>query len=914
MSTTPDDQGLWSWLYEESDKDEPDLARVRVTALVLGGGQNAGIDTGILARSTVRPAEVVYYTGPDTPIGGEWVWLLTPTADPEPDALEKLLLRALGNPRYEVVGALSLEPRSRIPVDVIRTFGLTVAGSGRVRSLTYPGELQQGQLRPTPALGAPVSGLLVRTSLWEFLGGVNPALPQEVWGLDFGWRANLSGAEVVIEPDAEVVSNSFVDLAAERAGGLALMSAHTRAWLRPLRWVSMTFWTLVAAAGFLLGKDFWRAGQELRGWFRWATGRVGRGVGKDLAVLPITPASAKATKKLLPSPWRSLRRAAHLAAERFSDWAGSFVDRIYTGEDDITIDDMTSDEFTAGAGQRRVSPVVVGLGVSLVGALAAARNLFGEGYLRGAWLLPPAQDAFGLLGQYLDWTPGDPASASPPWTGLFALASFVTAGQPDLLAAILLIAGVPLSWLAAYRLARTLVDDHLVPAIAAAGYALLPAASGALNAGGLGVVVWTLLLPLLGYSWHWWRTAGAGSWRGAAELALWLLIGVAFFPPAWPLVLVVAALALRKARSLKTVAQWLLVVASPALLLFSPWTAALVEWPGRLLSGISPVLRQAAAAPPWQIPLIYGHGEFGPPLWVLSACGALWLIAFLGAFRRKRARWALAAATVAAATAIAASHLVIEVNPGVSVNLDVTELTILMGGALLLSVVLGFQGLTRSLRKRTMGLRHLGMLGVTALGMAGILLVGGWWVWAGQTQVERAAASELPAFVANALSEAAPHRVLALRLEDDMLSWALVTDHSLRLGEAETGNWLGGSAELRQQAENVVRRLGAGSEDDELLPDLQALNVAFIWLRGGTQDVITGISNTPGLGSAVGAEDMSVWDVPDSPAIPAAAEHAYPWWAWWQLGGLALLVIVALPEVRVRTDARAPKRGLGDER
>jgi hypothetical protein len=108
----------------------------------------------------------------------------------------------------------------------------------------------------------------------------------------------------------------------------------------------------------------------------------------------------------------------------------------------------------------------------------------------------------------------------------------------------------------------------------------------------------------------------------------------------------------------------------------------------------------------------------------------------------------------------------------------------------------------------------------------------------------------------------------------------------------------------------VVYRLVAGGADEGVSADLRRLGVSYLWLSGAEPELVLGISNTPGLSMAVSDGLMTVWPVlnPVPPPEPPSSAPD-PLWAWVSLIGLALLVALALPQVRARADASRPRRG-----
>lgn len=961
----------WAWLHA-TDADAPaDLNRFAVVAAILPVGDHAD-DTR--CREAVDDSEAGVESIRDDLPGdaeGDWFWLLPADTQPAPGALGALLERVRREPDAAVVGALLVEPRRRGAGTLVSDWAQTISRSGRLRPLTEPGELYQGQLEAVPALGVPVAGMLVRGDAWRFLGGLNADLPRSHQGLDFGWRANLAGYRVVAEPGAQIVDRSALDDPAdERAAGLALVSGNTaapRRWLTSLRLVVTC---LATALGYLLGKDPERAGEEVGGLWRWLTGRrLRHSVTDRLAALPVTPAARATTRALRPSRWAGLRRAGEQLAARLSEWLQTFSGRGAA----VSLDEMTGDDFAeTGTTRYRVPLALSGVLALLAAALVAARTAFGTGSLAAAQLLPAPSGWTELMAAYLAPVPGSAGVAGAPWAGLAAVFSLLTLGRPEWLVTGTLVLTVPLAWLMALRLLRQLVADKRLAALGALAYALGPVLLGGLNAGAFGLAATALLLPVLGYSARQWLAGRDWSWRRAGAVAFWMLLACALVPLFWPAGLLAAALTARRGRAW---AQWGLVLAAPLLLLLGPWGATLLAHPGRLLTGIEPQLAPSLAPEPWT--LLVGHTVAGAaPLWLSIAFFALlWLAAVAGAGRRPgSAGPALACAGLVAVVAVGITRLVVSVPPGTWVRPQALEWQLALVAALVVAACTGLDGVTAELQGRDLGARHLGGLGL-AVACAAVLLAGtGWWLLAGQVLPARGPVGAVPAFVRNAQVSTTPGRTLALVAAGTEVRWSLLEGGFARLGDAERGMAFGGDGAAKQLAASVAARLVGDSADDQLAPDLRTLGVAHVVLAGGSPEQRLAIDNVPGLALGTGDPGLVVWPVPGSaiavttgpdgaptpvgqgaglvpgtvlhlaePADPrwvvtaggtplAAVEGGAPatrfavtaagplayrlddgplWWAWVQLAGLGVLAILAAPAVRRRNEAAAPRRIAG---
>ncbi|MGC4152316.1 MAG: hypothetical protein QM628_04475, partial [Propionicimonas sp.] len=629
MTDLPEDP--WAWLHTRGSGDGPRWADAEVTAIV---EPRPGVDVSrcvaAIEAGDLTPDEIVV----DDARGdqaGEWLWILPADSEPLPGALSALLVTLERRPELDVVGPLLVEPRRRGPGTLIRQFGQTVTASGRIRGLVPPGELYQGQLQTTDALATDATGMLVRGEVWRTLDGFNHDLPVSHRGAEFCWRARLAGHEVAVEPAAQVINHAEpVHPADVRAAGMALAAAHLPRGRRLLGRLRLVLSSLLAALGYLLGKDGEHALAEVAGLGGWLSDRrLRRSLAAGVRSVPPVEGAQARIRQLRPRPGAGVWHFAEGVGERLAEWAGTFAGPAPL----VSLDELTGDDFAArGRIEPRIPVLLVGALATIGLAVAAGRSAFGAGVLSAARLLPAPTGWLDLLNSYLDPLAGMNPPAGPAWTGVAALAAFVTGGQPEWLVGVLLLGCVPLAWLAAFRFLRQGVASAAMAAIAAFGYALAPVLTGAVGVGAVGVAVWTILLPVFGYSLRAWLTEETLLWRRAAATGLWALLLVAVLPLAW-LVLLGAMIAVVIRRG-QAWAQALLVVAAPLLLLIGPWRYTLLTHPGRLLTGIEPTLAGTNPVEPWQLLLGRGTGT-PPPLWLsIIVFGGLWLIAGAGALRR----------------------------------------------------------------------------------------------------------------------------------------------------------------------------------------------------------------------------------------------------------------------------------------
>src|SRR4051812_28114228 len=122
-------------------------------------------------------------------------------AAPDPDAVRLLVEEALRSNAGVVGPKLVQWERPERLADV----GLAVNKLGAGHSLIERGEMDQEQhdaVRDVYAV--PGAFFLVRSDLFQALGGFDPAMSDHGGDVDLGWRAQVVGARVLVAPDARV--------------------------------------------------------------------------------------------------------------------------------------------------------------------------------------------------------------------------------------------------------------------------------------------------------------------------------------------------------------------------------------------------------------------------------------------------------------------------------------------------------------------------------------------------------------------------------------------------------------------------------------------------------------------------------------------------------------------------------------
>lgn len=204
----------------------------------------------------------------------QWLWLLHADSTPLPSALENLLAAGEKSAKIGVVGPKYVAVRSA-PSDpyYVREVGIRATRSARRVPETREVERDQGQFDTREdVLAVGSAGMLVRTNVWEQLGGFNPNLGPFGDGLEFSRRVHLAGYRVVVAPRALVEHHGHSlrpdsDLALSygarrRAQIFNALLAAPRLLVVPL-WLGYVLGGLPRALVRLMWRDFVRARGEL---------------------------------------------------------------------------------------------------------------------------------------------------------------------------------------------------------------------------------------------------------------------------------------------------------------------------------------------------------------------------------------------------------------------------------------------------------------------------------------------------------------------------------------------------------------------------------------------------------------------------------------------------------------------------
>ncbi|WP_063890714.1 glycosyltransferase [Sciscionella sediminilitoris] len=489
----------------------------------------------------------------------EWIWLLHDDTAPDPGCLGALLASAEPARSVGVLGPLQLDWTDR---RLIVEAGLSTDASGHRQSgvlAADPGWASGGDAgfeRDTEVLAVSSAGLLVRTEVWDELGGFDEYYRLFGEDIDLGWRANAADHLVLVVPAARIrharaASRRVRDARlADRTSGMRTFLANTGTFGYLLGVPRLAVLAVLRALAFTLLARFADAGAELRA-LRGALGgglraaraarahgdprgllttrrrrlRAGlraivaalvrRGLAEPGALGRVTEQPNTAAPTVIPAEPR--RQAIPASSVNYGKLAARRGPRLpantvvvpreerpspHPRDAPAPREDLVLVELSRAQVLRHVllAPVLL-LTVGLLAvALLANRDRLGID-LAGGRLLPVPDLAATWQEYFSGWHPvaGGTGGQAPAVLAVLGVlgAPFWFAGGPAVAVSLLLLLDFPLAGLTAYFAMRKLPAKRWIRALLAAGYALLPAATTAVAQGRLDAVGVHILLPLV---------------------------------------------------------------------------------------------------------------------------------------------------------------------------------------------------------------------------------------------------------------------------------------------------------------------------------------------------------------------------------------------------------------------------------
>ena len=451
-------------------------------------GFGAAVAAGLTARTGVTPPSFLLLLADDV--------LLVDTA------VRRMVEHALEF-NAGIVGAKVLVHDGSRTLDDL---GASVDRLGTPVPLVEPGELDQGQYDTTrDVLAVSGAAVLVRTDLFETLGGIDPEVHGADGLVELCWRARQLGATVATAPTAVArrVETGSRPSEGRPAGGSGARrgplrgpvrghsgssSQRARNRLRMVLVCHRPAQAAAAAVGLLLATLVGAVYGLATGRFRHATGLVGAwpwnlrrlsSVRRRRRLMPAPDATASAAVARLEVPHRAFRRVV--------------TGRDLTGSDDrspvqLRLHRLWSMLFGPGGMALMVSAVVLGFG---------SRSLVGTGLPAVGRMQPLPVDPMDLVRSWwLGWRPTGTGTTVVGPDGL-ALIGFLDGLWPwgsDLLWTLLVLAALPVGAVGVWRLTQP-VGGGRSRAVAVLVYLSVPLPYDALREGRLAPMAAFAVVP-----------------------------------------------------------------------------------------------------------------------------------------------------------------------------------------------------------------------------------------------------------------------------------------------------------------------------------------------------------------------------------------------------------------------------------
>ncbi len=816
----------------------------------------------------------------------EWIWLLHDDGEPAPDALYHLLAAAEADPAAAVIGP---KIRGWYNRHELLEVGVSIALTGRRDTGLERGERDQGQrdtLRRVLAVSS--AGMLVRRDVWELVAGFDRFICLIRDDVDFGWRVNAAGYSVVVAPAAVVYHAEAVYQGrrpvhatinrphlVDRASAAYVLLANLPARALPAALPRLVITAVLRAVGFIVAKLPGRAADELLGLLS-VLARPDRIVrGRRLRARIRKPGlTYRLLGSLFPSRRSWLRHLGdtvsglvYHARPEFS--SGGRHRAIETGPGATEAEELEAETFAVLRRILRRPGVVLVIALFLLTALAT-RGLLGSGRLLGGALLPAPDSAAALWRTYLAaWHPVGVGSASPapPYLAVVAFLGTLLGNNASLAVDVLLLGSVPMAGLTAYAAARRVVSSPLLRIWAAAGYALLPAATGAVASGRLGSAVGIVLLPLLGLGVaRMVSTVGRpGTIWTAWATGLTLAGMTAFVPLAWVLAL---AFTVAGGKVVARRSAWLrvgIVLATPIVVL-APWVLSLVRRPAQLFMqpGALPTDLDETSFRPFAAILFHPGGPGGYPLWITGGV----LLAALAAWFRTSRRELVICGWAMAMTGFVGTLVLISLTQAELVSAWPGLTTTLMGAGLLLAALVGAEGVREHIASSSFGWRQLLTVGVAVYAALMPVIAAGIWVTRGPAgPLQRQSGTLLPAYVA--LQSTSPQRPRTLALSvtpTGAITYAVLRGRDSQLGDAE----LAPPSQRTDRLTELLAVLASGtpaSWSEREVAQLANYAVRYVLLGApGDPRLARILDSTPGLSRVSASDTAALWQLAPSAA------------------------------------------------
>ena len=407
--------------------------------------------------------------------GSGFLWFLRDDVIPDGDAA-RLLLEEAYRSNVGIAGAKLVdadEPRRLVSV------GFGIDKFGETWQPLQAGELDQEQHDAVlDRFYLSSDCLLIRSDLFDTLGGFDETLSTEVMDLDLCWRAHLSGARVLVAPAARarrvarpttVLERAQNDRVAAAERLRTIVSSYGAGHLLRVLPQALLVTLIMAVANLVVGQ--WRRSVAVLAAWPTMLGHLGQSLHKRKQVAALRNVSDTDLRRLQQRGSARLRALLRGSASGEHRLADSIADSGRTFLADVR-------------GNRRWPALFTGLGLIVVFLFSSRSILFGRVSNFGHFVDFPVS-ARTLVRDYLsDWRPQGFGLVGPAPTGLglAGLIGVVSFGHMGLARTLATLVPLLLGPIGVWRLLRyaTSLRGRVVGSLA---YALVPLAVNAVSTG-----------------------------------------------------------------------------------------------------------------------------------------------------------------------------------------------------------------------------------------------------------------------------------------------------------------------------------------------------------------------------------------------------------------------------------------------